>query len=74
MKDVERDMRRLDNLKRAKSHFDKRHEVLYGGRGLFPNKEKLNRLREEQTGATGGIVMPSRLIRGKKPGAVKKGV
>ena len=70
---MERELRRLDTLKRAKSHFDKRHELLYGGKGVFPNKERLDRLREEEKGTVGSIVMPSRLVRSKKAGP-KKGV
>lgn len=41
---VEHDMRSLDMLMRKKNELDQRSKVLYGGKGVFPSKEKLEKL------------------------------
>ena len=37
-------MRSLDAIMRKKNQLDKRNKVLYGGRGVFPSKEQLDKL------------------------------
>jgi hypothetical protein len=37
-------MRSLDMLMRKKNELDQRSKVLYGGKGVFPSKEKLEKL------------------------------
>lgn len=41
---METDIHKLTSLIKQKNQFDKRQAILYGGKNIFPNRDKLDRL------------------------------